>query len=118
MSGIIGTSHSKSRVIGRSQDTAKAWCNFNGQSTPAIRDSFNCSSITDVNTGRYEVNYIEPMKSQNHVPVASQGGSVVNVMVINEDQNAGVGKCEVGNYRWDTGAYDDTGHIFVAVFGD
>ena len=30
MSGIIGTSHSKSKIVGSSKDTAKAWCNFNG----------------------------------------------------------------------------------------
>ena len=99
MSGVVGTSSSKSKLVGKFVDTAKAWCNFNGTGTPAIRTSFNCSSITDVNTGRYEVNYTHPMKSQFHAPVSSQGGSVVNVLVVNEDQNAGVGKCEIGVYR-------------------
>ena len=32
---------------------AKAWVNFNGTGTVAIRDSFNVSSITDVGTGQY-----------------------------------------------------------------
>jgi len=32
--------------------SAKAWINFTGVSTTAIRDSFNISSITDENTGK------------------------------------------------------------------
>ena len=57
MSGIVGTSHSKSRFIGRSQDTAKAWVNFNGTGTVAIRGDYNVSSITDSGTGDYTVNH-------------------------------------------------------------
>ena len=40
-----------------SKGRAKAWVNFNGQGTVAIRDSFNVSSITDINTGRYTINF-------------------------------------------------------------
>jgi hypothetical protein len=45
--------------------SAKAWVNFNGTGTVAIRDSFNVSSITDNGTGNYRVNFIEPMPSAN-----------------------------------------------------
>lgn len=34
-------------------DTAKAWMNFNGTGTVAIRDSYNCTSLTDNGTGDY-----------------------------------------------------------------
>jgi len=37
--------------------TAKAWVNFNGTGTVAITNSGNVSSITDVATGKYTVNY-------------------------------------------------------------
>lgn len=36
---------------------AKAWVNFNGQGTVAIRASLNVSSITDNGTGNYFVNF-------------------------------------------------------------
>jgi len=36
---------------------AKAWVNFNGSGTVAIRDSYNVSSITDNATGRWRVNF-------------------------------------------------------------
>ena len=51
MSGIIGTSHSKSKVIGRSQDTAKAWLNCNAGQTNV--SSFGIRSIADNGTGKY-----------------------------------------------------------------
>lgn len=49
---------------------AKAWVNFNGTGTVAIRDSFNVSSITDLGTGRYRINFTTPMPSANYAVVA------------------------------------------------
>lgn len=43
-----------------------AWANFNGTGTPAIRDSFNVSSITDNGTGDYTVNFASPMTNANY----------------------------------------------------
>jgi hypothetical protein len=37
--------------------TAKAWVNFNGTGTVAIRAAYNVSSITDNGTGDYTVNF-------------------------------------------------------------
>jgi hypothetical protein len=48
---------------------AKAWCNFNGTGTVAIRDSFNVSSITDNGTGDYTVNFTTAMPNANYAPV-------------------------------------------------
>ncbi len=68
MSGIVGTSHSKSKVVGKSQDTAKAWVNFDGTGTPDMRGegSFNVSSITDLGTGLYQVNFLTSMSNANY----------------------------------------------------
>ena len=38
--------------------TAKAWVNFNGTGTVAIRASFNVSSITDNGPGEYTINFV------------------------------------------------------------
>jgi hypothetical protein len=46
---------------------AKAWVNFNGTSTVAIRDSFNVSSITDNGTGDYTINFTTAMPNANYV---------------------------------------------------
>ena len=50
--------------------SAKAWVNFNGQGTVAIRKSFNISSITDVAVGRYTANFETAMPDSNYVIVS------------------------------------------------
>lgn len=46
--------------------TAKAWVNFNGTGTVAIRASGNVSSITDNGTGNYTVNFTTSMPDANY----------------------------------------------------
>ena len=45
---------------------AKAWVNFNGTSTVAIRASFNVTSITDNGTGDYTVNFTNALEDANY----------------------------------------------------
>jgi len=44
----------------------KAWVNFNGTGTVAIRASYNVSSITDNGTGDYTVNFTTAMADANY----------------------------------------------------
>ena len=54
---------------------AKAWVNFNGTGTVAIRASFNVTSITDNGTGNYTVNFTNAMSDANYcVNVTSTNG--------------------------------------------
>ena len=46
--------------------TAKAWVNFNGTGTVAIRRAFNVSSITDGGTGDYTVTFTNAMPDANY----------------------------------------------------
>jgi hypothetical protein len=48
------------------QYAAKAWVNFNGTGTVAIRESGNVSSITDNTTGDYTVNFTTAMPDTNY----------------------------------------------------
>jgi hypothetical protein len=52
---------------------AKAWVNFNGTGTVAIRASFNVSSITDNGTGNYTVNFTTALADANYVTVIGTG---------------------------------------------
>ena len=52
-----------------SSQICKAWVNFNGTGTVAIRDSFNVSSITDNGTGVYTINYSTTMSNSNYATV-------------------------------------------------
>jgi hypothetical protein len=44
----------------------RAWVNFNGTGTVAIRASGNVSSITDNNTGNYSINFTTAMTDANY----------------------------------------------------
>tara|TARA_R100001480_G_scaffold148296_1_gene147586 strand:+ start:282 stop:671 length:390 start_codon:yes stop_codon:yes gene_type:complete len=55
--------------------SAKAWVNFNGTGTVAIRDTENVSSILDEGTGDYTINFTNSMSDANYNHVA--GGQQV-----------------------------------------
>ena len=46
--------------------SCRAWCNFNGTGTVAIRGSGNVSSITDNGAGNYTVNFTTAMPDANY----------------------------------------------------
>jgi hypothetical protein len=54
----------------------RAWVNFNGQGTVAIRASGNVSSITDNGTGDYTVNFTTALVDTSYAPMitADRGG--------------------------------------------
>jgi hypothetical protein len=56
---------------------ARAWVNFNGTGTVAIRASGNVSSITDNGTGNYTVNFTVAMTDANYSANITAGGNTV-----------------------------------------
>ena len=55
----------------------RAWVNFNGAGTVAIRESGNVSSITDNGTGDYTVNFTNALADANYAFLATTEGSAV-----------------------------------------
>lgn len=56
----------------------RAWVNFNGTGTVAIRKSGNVSSVTDNGAGDYTINFTVAMIDVNYVLIGScNGGTVV-----------------------------------------
>jgi hypothetical protein len=51
----------------------RAWVNFDGTGTVAIRASFNVSSITDNGTGDYTVNFTNALPDANYAATANSG---------------------------------------------
>ena len=51
--------------------TAKAWVNFNGTGTVAIRRAFNVSSVTDNGTGDYTISFTTAMQDANYATCAT-----------------------------------------------
>lgn len=64
--GTVSTS--SANVI---QGSAKAWVNFNGTGTVAIRASYNVSSITDNGTGLYTINFTNALTDNNYCAIAT-----------------------------------------------
>lgn len=67
----------------------RAWVNFNGTGTVAIRASGNVSSVTDSGVGLYTVNFTTAMQDVNYSAVANY--NMANTAVTND--NSGNASC-------------------------
>jgi len=87
----------------------RAWVNFNGQGTIAIRASGNVTSIADNGTGEYTVTLTNAMPDANYAPVASDffyGETITGVLTTTTFKV----------YTYNQGASVDPSAVYVAVF--
>jgi len=95
----------------------RAWVNFDGSGTPAIRSSGNVSSITDNGTGNFTVNFTTSMPDTQYATICSTGNYTTNNTTWHD---AGVNNNATGNVtvRAVNGANSavDATSINVAVF--
>ena len=100
----------------------RAWVNFNGTGTVAIRASGNVSSITDNGTGNYRVNFTTAMPDINYsISVACQwntGVTSTSVATINGDSGSTptTSNFTMMTYNTNNNATFDSAGIFAAVF--
>jgi len=88
----------------------RAWVNFNGTGTVAIRASGNVSSITDISTGNYTVNFTTAMPDANYA--LSTSTSVDNWTWTTNFTTSSV---QVASYS-SSFAYIDSLYYTVAIF--
>ena len=92
----------------------RAWVNFNGTGTVAIRDSGNVSSITDLGTGQYQVNFTTAMTDANYAIVFSgYGNSARNTTTANIASSSAA---YLFVYTDSTSTFIDAGSSYAAVF--
>lgn len=62
----------------------RAWVNFNGTGTVAIRGSGNVSSVSDLGTGYYRINFSNAMPDSNYATIGmtQDGGTPSRGMVV------------------------------------
>jgi hypothetical protein len=98
------------------QASVRAWVNFNGTGTVAIRASYNVSSITDNGTGDYTVNFTTAMPDANYALSGMTYDNVNNIRVISQSgtQVAGSRRVVVANPSGFT--YFDSNQISVIIF--
>jgi hypothetical protein len=99
---------------------AKAWVNFNGTGTVAIRASLNVSSITDNGTGDYTVNFTTALADANYSIVGSSGsGNSFGSYGFN-NPGAGTrfaaGSCRINSFITQTAGVSDVDTVCVSVF--
>ena len=63
--------------------SAKVWCDWTTNTTTAIRDSFNVSSLTDLGTGITTINYTSSMGSSSYAGVMYTGAGDVDTAYTN-----------------------------------
>lgn len=97
----------------------RAWVNFDGTGTPAIRSSGNVSSITDYAIGTYGVNYTTSMPDSNYAAELSTGTNSsggINAFFLDSVTTTSLVTYIYGVAGGGAGTYRDTANIYVAVF--
>ncbi len=97
----------------------RAWVNFNGTGTVAIRASGNVSSITDNGTGNYTVNMPTAMVDVNYVVVATaQGVAASHAALVceNHDTNKTTSAVALITSNRATATAADAVTVNVAIF--
>ena len=102
--------------------SAKAWVNFNGTGTVAIRAAFNVSSITDNGTGQYTVNFATALPDANYAAVVTvatnnhgTGCSVRSASSFGAPVTKTTSALSVGSST-DSGTFLDATDFYVAIF--
>jgi hypothetical protein len=95
----------------------RAWVNFNGTGTVAIRASGNVSSITDNGTGDYTVNFTSAMPDANYSIACSSGNGASAGLAIIGPRQANPTTSAVRLFAIsDTGIAQDNAFNSVAIF--
>jgi len=93
----------------------RAWVNFNGTGTVAIRASGNVSSITDGGTGTYTVNFTTAMPDANYAVVFGRGAAGIQRTLFYPDGTT-YSTTAVRVTAGGSGALDDPDVANVAIF--
>jgi hypothetical protein len=103
----------------------RAWVNFNGTGTVAIRGSFNVSSITDNGTGNYTVNFTNAMPDANYAFTIGAGQlNIDNVQYASIHASNANGtatlksttQLQIATGRTSTATLTDNAEVNIAIF--
>ena len=102
----------------------RAWVNFNGTGTVAIRAAGNVASITDNGTGDYTVNFTTAMPDANYaavVGVCAQGSAATFPNVFSSTSTFGpiaptTSSFRIGAFTHTSGGGKDPEYVTASVF--
>ena len=96
----------------------RAWVNFNGTGTVAIRASGNVSSITDNGTGDYTINFTTAITDVNYAPAIATQRNGINSAVwgsVKFDSTMAASNVRIATVDVTPTPADPIG-VFVAIF--
>ena len=99
----------------------RAWVNFNGTGTVAIRASGNVTSITDNGTGDYTVNFTTAMPDANYAATGSGGTGLTGIgnsasFGLNGSQTTSSLRCSYTSHGPTSNGLFDPASAYVAIF--
>jgi hypothetical protein len=104
------------------QSAAKLFVNFNGTGTVAIRGSLNVTSITDLSTGDYRVNYGTNFANINYALSHSQKNGTTGRTFLNaggtNQTDPTTSNSEIMSYNEASTAYIDPNFVYATAHGD
>lgn len=97
---------------------ARAWVNFNGTGTVAIRASGNVTSITDNGTGDYTVNFTAAMNDANYSVVGACGNGSTGSFVFRSNAFTAVPTTSAARISTGNSAFSgsDAEYVSVVIF--
>ena len=128
ISGTSGVTFPDSTSMQTGQQACKAWVNFNGAGTVAIRAGYNVSAITDNGTGNYTVNFTTALPDANYVCNIS----TISISTADARFSAGIIGTPAGgattkttsqiriftSYNYSSSGFADSAEVDVAIFGN
>ena len=96
--------------------SCRAWVNFNGTGTVAIRASGNVSSITDNGTGDYTVNFTTSMPDANYCAAISSNNIASNVSASNNNNYRSPATANFSFAHLENATLTDTTFLHIAIF--
>ena len=95
----------------------RAWVNFNGTGTVSINGSGNVSSITDVSTGQYEVNFSTSMPDVNYASSYIHGYlNAGDDWALSVERQHTVSKSKLTFVNYTVTAYRDVQYVYAQYF--
>ena len=107
------------------QSAAKGFVSFKGTSTVTVHDSQNTSSVTDLDTGRYQQNFTNSMSNDTYSPSggcfdSGETGSNGNFIHLYTDGGSTMasGSLKVSTREHSGGGRNDPTQANITVHGD
>jgi hypothetical protein len=96
--------------------SARAWVNFDGTGTVAVRASGNVSSITDNGTGDYTINFTTAMSDSDFSVTGVVGNSSASTRIVTSDFAYSTTTFRFGTRQSTDGTLNDNEFINIAIF--